>query len=385
MKIWKRRAPRGDSLAVQTAPRCLEQSWRAATRYPPLSAGELELYRSLREAVPVIDAAICKTAKLVGGFRVLCPNWKDEEELNDFLLHVQVDACGMGMESFLTGYMEQMLTYGTAVGEIVPAGGRIAALYHAPLEDIELRAEGGPLHLQVCLRGPDGSSEPVPRPELVMVSALNPRPGSLYGESILKGLPFVSKILLSIYRTIGVNWDRVGNVRFAVTCKPGNDPAERAYAKERAQTIAREWGKAMQGDRVTDFVAVGDVEVKVIGADNQILDSSVPVRQMMEQIVAKLGLPPFLLGLSWSTTERMSSQQADLLTSELNSYRRMLHPVICRVCSLWLRLNGRPADFQVEWNKINLQDEVELANARLLNARAAEIEQRLNTNCNTSE
>lgn len=218
-----------------------------------------------------------------------------------------------------------------------------------------------------------------------MVSALNPRPGSLYGESILKGLPFVSKILLSIYRTIGVNWDRVGNVRFAVTCKPGNDPAERAYAKERAQTIAREWGKAMQGDRVTDFVAVGDVEVKVIGADNQILDSSVPVRQMMEQIVAKLGLPPFLLGLSWSTTERMSSQQADLLTSELNSYRRMLHPVICRVCSLWLRLNGRPADFQVEWNKINLQDEVELANARLLNARAAEIEQRLNTNSNTSE
>lgn len=218
-----------------------------------------------------------------------------------------------------------------------------------------------------------------------MVSALNPRPGSLYGESILKGLPFVSKILLSIYRTIGVNWDRVGNVRFAVTCKPGNDPAERAYAKERAQTIAREWGKAMQGDRVTDFVAVGDVEVKVIGADNQILDSSVPVRQMMEQIVAKLGLPPFLLGLSWSTTERMSSQQADLLTSELNSYRRMLHPVICRVCSLWLRLNGRSADFQVEWNKINLQDEVELANARLLNARAAEIEQRLNTNSNIIE
>ena len=59
--------------------------------------------------------------------------------------------------------------------------------------------------------------------------------------------------------------------------------------------------------------------IKVIGADNQVLDSQVPVRQMLEQIVAKLGVPPFLLGLSWSTTERMSAQQADLLTSELST------------------------------------------------------------------
>ena len=33
-------------------------------------------------------------------------------------------------------------------------------------------------------------------------------------------------------------------------------------------------------------------------------------RQMLEQLVAKTGLPPFLLGLSWSSTERMSAQQA---------------------------------------------------------------------------
>lgn len=66
----------------------------------------------------------------------------------------------------------------------------------------------------------------------------------------------------------------------------------------------------------------------VIGADNQIIDTQVPVRQMLEQIVAKLGLPPFILGLSWSTTERMSQQQAEILASELESYRELLNSVI---------------------------------------------------------
>ena len=92
--------------------------------------------------------------------------------------------------------------------------------------------------------------------------------------------------------------------------------------------MAQEWQRAMRSSQVSDFVAVGDVSIQAIGADNQILDSEVPVRQMLEQIVAKLGVPPFLLGLSWSSTERMSSQQADMLTSELDAYRRVLTPVI---------------------------------------------------------
>ncbi len=130
----------------------------------------------------------------------------------------------------------------------------------------------------------------------------------------------------------------------------------------------------MRKDTVRDFVAVGDVSIKAIGADNQILDSEIPVREMLEQIVAKLGLPPFLLGLSWSSTERMSSQQADILTSELQSYRQLLNPIINRICSMWLRLNGYAPQFTVEWENITLQDKTETANARLLNAKAAQIE-----------
>ena len=114
-----------------------------------------------------------------------------------------------------------------------------------------------------------------------------------------------------------------------------------------------------------DFVSVGDVSIKAIGADNRILDSEVPVRQILEQLVAKTGLPPFMLGLNWSSTERMSSQQADMLTSELAALRRTLTPVVERVCRLWLRMHGYGCAFEVVWDDIDLQDEVELARAAL--------------------
>lgn len=378
--FWRKRNGSGPPCAetVQTAGRQFE-SFRELERRVDLGAGEHRLYATLRQAVPLISAALEKIERLVGSFTVQCSDPAVERELNQFLREVRVNAGQQGIQSFLIGYLDQLLVFGTAVGELVPAmdGRSVAALYNARLDDLELRLGDNPLEIQICRREPDGSTAPVEYPDLVLFTALNPEPGRAQGVSLLRGLPFISGILLKIYNTIGLNWERVGNVRFAVTYKPSGD-TDRAYAKERAQQIASEWGRAMNGSGpVSDFVSVGDVDIKVIGADNQILDSQVPVRQLLEQIVAKLGVPPFLLGLNWSSTERMSSQQADLLTSELEDYRRLLEPPIQKICGLWLRMNGYPAVFTVEWNNISLQDEVDLAEARLRNAQAAQVEQGL--------
>ena len=100
-------------------------------------------------------------------------------------------------------------------------------------------------------------------------------------------------------------------------------------------------------------------------------------RQLLEQIVAKLGLPPFWLGLSWSSTERMSSQQSDLLTGELEFYRRLLTPVLTRIAGLFLRTQGCSPAVTVNWLPISLQDETEEATARLTRARAEELERKL--------
>ena len=84
-----------------------------------------------------------------------------------------------------------------------------------------------------------------------------------------------------------------------------------------------------------------------------------------------------MLGLNWSTTERMSRQQADFLTSELESYRRLLEPVIRRICGTHLRLLGIDRPGEGAGDAVSLQDELDMAQARLNNARAAQIEQSL--------
>ncbi len=342
--------------------------------YFPGRQAELELYRSLREAIPVIDAALDKTVRLLGDFTVRCSDPRAEQAALHFMDEVQVGPMQRGIHTFVRTFFDQLLTYGTAVGEMALTGGRLTHLYNADLRDVALCSGENPLEVTVCSRGAGGALVPVRYPALILKSVLNPEPGKVYGTSLLKGLPFVSEILLKIYHTVGINWERMGNVRYAVTYKPQNDALDKAYAKERAEQVAEQWRAAMQsGSDVRDFVAVGDVSIRAIGADNQLLDSQVPVRQLLEQIVAKLGVPPFLLGLNWSSTERMSAQQADILTSEIDFYRRLLEPTLRQIFKTFLALEGFSADLSIEWEALTLQDITGLARAALYDAQTKKI------------
>ncbi len=84
-----------------------------------------------------------------------------------------------------------------------------------------------------------------------------------------------------------------------------------------------------------------------------------------------------MLGLSWSSTERMSAQQSDLLTSEITAIRRCVEPALCRTAELWLRLHGFAEKAEIVWEDINLQDIVEEAKAELYRAQAEKIRREL--------
>ncbi len=376
MGLFSKRT-KSEPAAVQTAPASsVSHPFSAISSYTPLSNCELELYDSLREAVPVIDAAISKLVRLIGTFEVECGDQRMTEALRRFLDEVPVGGASRGVFQYIYTYFDQLLTYGTAVGEIVLNGDRstVAALYNASLKDIEIVRGESPLDVSVYRRGLSSERRACENQDLIHLSFLNPKAGENYGSSIMRSLPFVSSILLKVFQSVGQNFERVGNVRFAVTYKPSGNTSS-SLGKQRAQEIAAEWSKAMRDTtRVCDFVSVGDVEIKAIGADNQILDCDVPIRHITEQIVSKLSVPPFMLGLSWSTTERMSTQQADILMSELSYYRTLLTPVIKQICETYLRLRGSFEPVEVIWSDINLQDETELAAARLQNAQAEKLE-----------
>ncbi len=340
--------------------------------FVPLGGGEERVYREMREAIPVLDAAVGKMVRLCGGFEVRCRDKAAQEKLNAFLRMVPCGRGQMGIESFLSGYLDSLLTYGRAIGEMVVAGGRLRAICWGDVTSLEVQEGDNALETVIWGMDEHGLMRPLPYQHLLLFTTMHPEPAHPYGVSLFRGMPFLADILLKIYNTMGVNWERAGNIRYSVICK-GGENLDPVTAQERGKAVASEWAKAMEDGKngtVRDFVAVGDVEIKVIGGEAPILDSEIPVKQILEQLVAKTGLPPFLLGLSWSTTERMSTQQADLLTSELWALRRTVEPAMRKICQTFLALEGMDNRVEIEWDDISLQDITQEAQAALYAAQA---------------
>ncbi len=378
MKWWKQKRREPPAAVVQVR-RGEGQPFGVLDRYVPLRGGEIALYRAIREGVPILDAAIWKLVRLCGGVGVRCADPKAQAGLEAFFRTVDTGWGQRGIQSFLDRYLDDLFTCGHGLGEIVltPDGTEIAALLCADPEQVEVKIGDSPLDFTLCRAGL-GEDRALPYQELLLFTPFQPTGDAPCGVSLLRSMPFLAGILLKIFQATGQNWERAGNLRFAVVCKPGE--GEEAFAQERCGLLAREWSAAMQAGRegsVRDFVAVGDVDIKVIGADGPILDSQAPVRQILEQLVARTGIPPFMLGLSWSSTERMSAQQADMLTTEITAIRRAVEPALCRTAELWLRLHGFDGRAEIVWEDINLQDMVEEARAELYWAQAEKLRREL--------
>lgn len=144
MKVpWQKERSTGGETAVQLRSGGRSTFGRLES-YVPLLDGETALYREVREAVPVVDAAICKLIRLTGGVRVACGNERAEQGLQRFLCEVPVGRGQRGINAFLDCYLDSLLICGRAVGEIVPdaEGREIAAVLCADVSQVEVR-EGG--------------------------------------------------------------------------------------------------------------------------------------------------------------------------------------------------------------------------------------------------
>lgn len=356
----------------------LKNGFRVTCSAPALESG---LYQALRDSVPVIDACISKIVRLTGDFKVMCKTKSAQSAIDDFVMNVPVGISGRSLQTFADMYLDTLLTFGKSIAEytVDPDTGCLSSLFVCDPELFEVMPDkrtGEPVFRFA------GAKKTVDfkNADRILYTALNPTPKCPSGRSLLRGLPVFADILTTIYSCVGNNFDRAGNLRYAVTYKPSGDN-DAQFAAQRAKTMAAQWTEGMQSAKngvMKDFIAVGDVDIKVIGAESGLIDTNIPVRQLIEQIISKLSIPPFLLGLNWSSTERMASQQADILTSELEYYRRLLTPVLVRVCRAFLTLAGECDEVEIAWANINLQDEEALARARLYNCQADEIQQRLN-------
>ena len=81
------------------------------------SEAQRRLFEQIRQAVPLVDAAIGKIIRLVGDFELECSNRQAQEELRRWCSQVPVDAGGSGLRQFLHSYLDDLLTYGKLLPE----------------------------------------------------------------------------------------------------------------------------------------------------------------------------------------------------------------------------------------------------------------------------
>ncbi len=160
--------------AVQTAPQPRPEHWQPQRFLP----AEAPLYRALRQSIPIIDAALQKIVRLTVDFTLTAAEPEAQPLLSRFAAEVPVGASGRGLAAFAGQYLDSLLCYGSAVGEVVLDHDRekLLGLYLPPLSHLSFLQGSSPLEAVICAGEGRGRPPPtLPRAHPVHRAAPGPR------------------------------------------------------------------------------------------------------------------------------------------------------------------------------------------------------------------
>lgn len=370
------------------------------------------LYESLRESIGVLDAAIGATVVLDGIVRVQGDNDALVTEIEDFIGSVPVNDAEAGLQAFYESQGNERYEQGFGLAEWYTDGrGRdIVGIRVADSKGVAfLRTERG---LETWYRpcavsrtstsGLDNverllrnTTRPIDSQTLLgygytrldstrlLYTVNSPEADGPYGTSLLRSLEFNGKTLLTIQNAIDRTWTRYGDPPLLAVYKVANrkvidTPGE---LERRQKAISDKIRVAMEakaaGNSVDLVQAIGkddDFKIDIIGAGGVALELEMPARHLLEQIVAKTQLPPWMLGLQFSTSERMAEQQAGIALQASKTRWERRAPGLNGLIATMLRMRGRTwkrGDWVLYQELPNIQDELKQAQAEFLMAQTA--------------
>ncbi|MGH8083862.1 MAG: minor capsid protein [Lysobacter sp.] len=369
------------------------------------------LYEALREAVPVLDGGINRLVTVDGIIEVEGGNDKLTAEIAEWMRNVPVNDLETGYQAFYASQGAEHYEQGVGIGEFVYDGkgrdviglrvadskglefardsDRMRIFYRAPTNRGDTRRDGlGSVEslLRGTVRGDTcgallaaGYVDLEPRQ---LVVALNqPEADNPYGTSILRSVPFVAQILLKMQNATGRSWERFGDPPFHVSYSTKNRKIDNATALSRARQIVADLATAMAAkakgnsvDLATGAGADDEIKIAIIGAAGEALEIGEPARHMLEQVVAAFGLPPWMLGITWSQASGIGEQQSVVVLQEAQTRFERRGPGLHKPIEAMLRARGRtwkPGDWKLVQRLPNLMDEAKRAQAAFLRAQTA--------------
>lgn len=377
-----------------------------------------EFYESLREGIPIIDAAIRRLISLNGTIKIIGDNAAIVKELEDFCMAVPVNDTQKGIHAFLENFSNETFEQGFSISEFVATKDLkdISGLRVADSKQIIYRRNKagkaepwyrysntgiyGPVYkdpsqlVDKILNAPygytvpyDGWNEVKLNPSNVFYNSINNENSDPYGVSIIRSMEFVSQILMTIQNSMKSNFERFGDPSYHMHYKSskGGDDAKYEVQRQAMEEAFVTVIDAKRHGRSGDFVTAGskdsEVNIKVIGSDNKIIDAKIPLRHVLEQLVAKTNLPAWMLGLYWSTTERMATLEIEAALQDAKIRQLAMYPEFLRLFSTYLAMRGhkwktvttsidKPGDWGFVFEIPNLRDMEARARANFLDAQA---------------
>jgi len=427
-----RRAKNADSSQLTTRPANGQGMWSPVfNKITPRTVAP-GLYEALREAIPILDAAIDRTITVDGTPVIVGEDAALVSDANAWAESVTVNDIQKGLQAFSASLRNEVHEQGCGIGEFVqnkrgddienlnvadskgiafsrdenhqlqwwynPATPLRHRLHNSGKESVQalLEDRASANILSSVLTGSNSSYVQL-NPVNKVYLAYRTENADPYGVSMFRSIPFVAKILLSIENSIGNTFDRFGDPSYHVSYKAGGRVSGDVL-EERRSKIATDFLTAIAAKRTgqsADFITAvdkdSDMSIVVIGHDGQTIEVEMPARHVLEQIVAKSGLPAWMLGLHFSTAERLAKFQSEMLRQESDTRTEFERLELERIVAARLRLrgftwsdetieieqNGRQRHvrkaWRVEFIKPNLSDMEAQARANFMNAQAESV------------
>jgi SPP1 gp7 family putative phage head morphogenesis protein len=368
------------------------------------------LYEAMREALPIVDGGIGMMVTLDGIVRVEGEDEALVAEIDAWMQSVQVNDAETGLQAFYASQGNEQYEQGFAVGEwtarkdgkgierlrvadskgvmFLREGDTLRTYYRAPavakpaagagLETVESMLRRTPALTPAGLLQHD--YQPLD-PRRVVYVANQPEADNPYGTSLLRSLEVTADTQLRVQVSLGRTWTRWGDPVFHVGYKTKNARITETELGRRKAVLAEELAAALAGkergnssDFVTATGSLDDIVINAIGAAAVALDPTAPLKHVNEQVCARFGLPPWLLGVDGTVGAGQAERQAEMVLQASKTRWERRRPGLESLVATHLRLAGRawkPGSWRLVQDLPNLQDMMKIAQAEFLHAQAA--------------
>lgn len=369
------------------------------------------LYEAVREAIPIIDAAVSKTVTLDGILRIEAEGDRVQNAIQDWMDNVQVNDLKHGFQSYYAIQGNELYEQGYCIGEpVLSAGAKdLERLWVADSKGVYFRRNGkvletwyrvpaakrntrkdGTEQIERLLRNSWATVTPgllrdngyrLIKSETLDYVAIDNEADNPYGVSKIRSLEFVSQTLATMFNAQKQVWTRFGDPAFSLTYKrkkgfTTDDPSGAKYRTALADNLAtvlkgKAEGKSM--DFVNAIQANDDLLLEVIGAGGEVLEIETPAKFVLEQVVSKFGIPSWMLGPVWGTSERLADRQIDMMIQDAKTRFEDRRLGLSRIVAMAMQARGvtwKQGDWKLVQELPNLKDELAMAQANFMNAQA---------------